>query len=215
VARRTLNSSLNAFVLTLNESKQLASDAFGWALLGPSGKRPMISSQRRDLMTELAFFRSFLAWETFLEESFVLYLIGQKSPRGRGPRRYSFPPNLQVAMEWVVPEGQDYATWTIASRVSERAERFFQGGRPFAPVLRSNQNALDESRILRNAIAHVSANAQAKFENILRNRLGTLPVNVTVGAFLGTTVPGSSPPVSFLEHYLGKIEFAARQIVPT
>lgn len=215
MARRTLRSSLSAFVRTLNESRRLASDACRWALPGPGGKHPMISSQRRDSMAELAFFRAFLAWETFLEESFVLYLAGQKPPQGRSPRRYSFPPNLQVATEWVVPEGQDYATWTVVSRVCERAERFFQGGGPFAPILRSNQHAFDESRILRNAIAHASANAQAKFENLLRNRLGTLPANVSVGAFLALTLPKSSPPVSFLEHYLAKIEFAARQIVPT
>lgn len=166
-------------------------------------------------MTELAFFRAFLAWETFLEESFVLYLAGQKPARGRSPHRYTFPPDLQTATQWVIPEGQDYATWTGASLVSRRAERFFKHGWPYAPVLRRVQNALDESRVLRNAIAHASANAQSKFEKLVRNRLSTLPPAVTVGAFLGMAVPRSSPPISFLEHYVEKIEFAARQIVPT
>lgn len=212
--RRTLKATLNACVRTLNESRRLAVDAYMWASPGPGGKRPLISLQRRYAITELAFFTAFLAWEAFLEESFVLYLAGRKVARARSPRRYAFPPNLQTATQWVIPEGQDYASWTIASRVSVRAERFFQGGWPYAPVLRSNQAALDESRVLRNAIAHASASAQAKFENLVRNRMGALPANVTVGAFLGMVVPRSRPPMSFLEHYLGKIEFAARQIVP-
>src|SRR5207247_1240234 len=133
---------------------------------------------------------------------------------GRAPFRYAFPPNLRVAMEWVLPEGRDYATWTDASRVTRRAQRFFRNGEPYAPVLRSNQSTLDESRILRNAIAHASASAQSKFETLVRNKIGALPPKLTVGGFLGMVVPGSTPPMSRLEHYLEKIEFAAHQMVP-
>ena len=165
-------------------------------------------------MTEHAFLHSFLAWETFLEESFVLYLAGQNPPRGRAPHRYVFPPNLQMATEWVVPEGRDYATWTIATHVANRAQRFFRDGRPYTPVLRNNQNTFDELRILRNAIAHASVNVQIRFQKLVRNKLGTLPPRLTVGAFLWMIVPGTNPPISFMEYYLGKIDFAARQLVP-
>jgi hypothetical protein len=214
MGRRNLRASLNAFVRSVTECRHLAVDAHAWASPKPGHKRAMISPQRRDSMMELAFLRSFLAWETFLEESFVLYLGGQKPPKGRAPFRYSFPPNLGAAMEWVVPEGQDYATWTVASRVTERAQRFFRHGQPYAPVLRSNQSALDESRTLRNAIAHASASAQSKFETLVRNKIGALPPKLTVGGFLGMVVPSSTPPRSYLDHYLEKIEFAAHQVVP-
>ena len=215
MARRSLRASLNVFVRSVNESRRLAVDAHAWALPKAGTKRPMISKARRDSMVELAFLRSFLAWETFLEESFVLYLSGQKPPRGRAPTRYAFPPSLNDATDWVVPERQDYATWTEPSRIARRAERFFRGGSPFAPVLRSHQSVLDDSRFLRNAIAHASAPAQQKFENVVRQKIGVLPPTLTVGGFLGMTVPQSSPPVTFLEHYLAKIELAARLIVPT
>jgi hypothetical protein len=214
MARRNLRACLNGFVRKVDECKRLAIDAHAWATPKPGLKRVMVSVQRRDSMIELAFLRCFLAWETFLEESFVLYLSGQKPPKGRAPSRYAFPPNLGVAMEWVIPEGQDYATWTVAARVTERAQRFFRNGQPYAPVLRSNQSALDESRTLRNAIAHASASAQSKFETLVRNRLGVFPPKLTVGGFLGMVVPGSAPPISFLDHYLQKIEFAAQQMVP-
>ena len=212
--RRSLKANLSGFIRSLNESRRLATDAYNWASPGSGAKRAMISLQRRDSLTELAFLRAFLAWETFVEGSFVLYLVGQKPPRGSAPHRYTFPPSLKVAMEWVIPEGRKYATWTVASEVSQRAERFFRGGSPVAPALRSHQNALDESRLLRNAIAHASASAQQKFENLVRQKIGVLPPKLTVGAFLGTIMPKSSPPTTFLEHYLAKIELAARQIVP-
>lgn len=215
MARRSLKTSLSAFLHAIDESRRLAADAHSWASPGAGIRRPMISRQRRDSMTELAFLRAFLAWEMFLEESFVLYLVGLKPPRGRRPKRYAFPPNVRIAAEWVIPEGSwDHAKWTTVDKVCKRAERFFVNGGPFAVILKSNQNTLNESKTIRNAIAHMSANVQTKLETLVRNKLGTLPLNVTVGAFLAMTVPRSTPPQSFLDHYLSKVEFAARRIVP-
>jgi len=162
----------------------------------------------------MAFLRAFLAWEVFVEESFVLYLTGQSPPRGKAPRRFAFPPDFKTATEWVIPEGRAYAGWTVPQHVSNRAERFFRDGKPFAAVLRGNQTTLEESRTIRNAIAHKSMGARDKFEALARPKLGgILPPNLTVGAFLGTTVPGSAPPISFLESYVAKIESAAGLIV--
>lgn len=176
--------------------------------------RPLISAVRRDAMTELAFLKAFLAWESFLEQSFMLYIIGRKAPGAARPQRYVFPPSLTHAAEWVVPEGRPYATWTDAARISARAERFFHGGRPFAVTLRANQNTLEEARILRNAIAHASSSTQQKFENLARRKLRTLPPDSTVGSFLATTVPRSAPPSSFFEFYTDQLGTYAAQLVP-
>lgn len=213
MAQRKLQTVLSEFIGSLRESRQLAADAYLWSTPQAGGGRPFITQRRRDSLAELAFLRSFLAWETFLEESFALYLAGQKPPRGRAPIRYAFPPNLKIAMEWVIPEGRGYAKWTSAHDVSVRAERFFRDGRPFAPTLRSQQAALEETRIIRNAIAHESMSARQKFETLVRTKLATLPSGLTVGSFFGMTVPGTTPPISFLESYITKIENLAKQIV--
>lgn len=215
MARNRLRLRLFTFISAVNESRQLAADAYAWTSPGPGGNSPRISKRRRNSMLELAFLRAFLAWEIFLEETFLLYLMGQKPPRGRGPKRYTFPPNLQTAGEWIIPERRQYAEWTNCQDVCRRAERFFQKGRPYADVLRSRQNIFDESKRIRNAIVHTSGSAQNEFETLIRYKLGVLPPNTTVGSFLCTVKPDSSPPQSFLEHYLGKIEFVAKTIVPT
>ncbi len=214
MAQRRLRTVLADFLRSLQECRRLAADAYRWSLPGAHGTRPHISIKRRDSMTEIAFLRAFLAWEAFLEESFILYLLGQRPPRGRAPYRFAFPPNQRAALEWVIPEGRDYAQWTHATHVSGRAERFFRDGRPFATVLRSYQNTLDEARFIRNAIAHQSRSARDKFETVVRGRLTILPPQLTVGGFLGTTIPGTTPPVSFLEFYISRIDLAAQQIVP-
>jgi hypothetical protein len=216
VGQRRLQTVLADFARSVQDCRQLAVDAHSWAAPGAHGARPYLSLRRRDSLVEMAFLRAFLAWEVFVEESFVLYLAGQKPPRGRAPFRHAFPPNHKIATEWVVPEGRPYARWTIAGEVSQRAERFFRDGRPFAGVLRGNQTALDETRIIRNAIAHKSTSARLTFETLAREKLLTLPPNLTVGAFLGTIVPGgAAPPTSFLEFYISKIDLAAKMIVPS
>ena len=215
MAQRRLRTVLGEFLQNLRECRHLASDACAWSLPQAKGRRPYITRKRRDSMIEMAFLRAFLGWELFLEESFVLFLAGQKPPRGRPPYRHTFPPDLEKAREWVVPEGRPYAKWSIAAEVANRAERHFRSGGPFASVLRANQNTLEDARFIRNAIAHDSASAFARFEMVVRTTLLTLPPKLTVGGFLSTTKPATTPPISFLEFYIGRIDFAARQIIQT
>ena len=70
-------------------------------------------------------------------------------------------------------------------------------------------------KTVRNAIAHDSASARDKFEEMVRNELKTLPPNTTVGSFLLTTKPKTTPPISFFESYLDSIIKVADEIVPT
>ncbi len=209
--QRQLHHALNDFGRTVQDCRRLAADAYRWSLPGSS---PHIPRKRCDSMTELAFLRAYLAWEVFLEESFVLYLLGVKAPRGRVPHRFTLPPNRRAAKQWVIPEGHPFAKWDAVA-VSSRAQRFFRSGHPFTAVLRGNQSGLHEAKTIRNAVVHESDNARDRFETLVRGKLRTLPPNLTVGGFLSTPVPDSTPPQSFLELYLGKFEFVARRIVPT
>jgi hypothetical protein len=111
-------------------------------------------------------------------------------------------------------DGRDYAKWETATDVATRAKRFFRDGYPYTAPLQAGQNTLEAARKLRNAVAHRSEKAQATFEAVARNELGgALPPGLTVGSFLNTTKPGSAPPESFLEHYLGTIQLVAEQII--
>ena len=95
------------------------------------------------------------------------------------------------------------------------AKFFFRSGRPFSPALRTVKNVLEEAATIRNGIAHESTNAREKFEKLVRNKLGQLPGKLTVGGFLVMIVPKSSPPVSFLDYYFDRIEYAVNQIIPS
>ena len=114
----------------------------------------------------------------------------------------------------MIPEGRPFAKWDAVA-VANRAERFFGDGGPFTTALRSHQSSLDDAKTIRNAVAHESGNAQDKFETLVRVKLTGLPPKMTVGGFLLSAVPGSTPAKSFLDLYLEKLELVASLIVPT
>jgi hypothetical protein len=208
VSARQLQHVLSDCKKAFTECRLLATDAHRWTVPGGG---PHISRKQRDWIIELAFLRAFLAMESFLEESFLLYSVGQKPRKGRAPVRYTFPPTKNDAMEWI-KEGREYPSWA-PTVVAQRAKRFFRDGRPFTSALVTSQSSLDEARTIRNAIAHDSAGAQDKFESLVRQKLATFPSGMTVGSFLNTTDHSAAPPQSFLERYIGRLEFVVGQIV--
>lgn len=212
MAAPKLVSALVAFSRTLDEARRLAIDAQKWAIAKKPGARPQITAQRRDLFIEVAFLRAFTGWEVFLEDTFLLYLVGHKAPRATRPVRCGFPADRAAASEWCT-DGKDYTKWNV-SDVQRRADRWLRGGNPYTPVFQGQQTNMNKLVTIRNAIAHDSSNAKGRFETLVRDELGALPPRTSVGSFLITTVPNSAPPVSFMEAYLDKLELAAERIVP-
>lgn len=212
MAATKLVSALITFSRALAEARSLAIDAQNWSTPSAGGGRAQITPKRRDMLTEMAFLRAFTAWEIFLEESFLLYLVGYKAPRAARPKRCGFPADLMAASEWC-NDGKDYVTWD-AQNVRKRADRWLDQGTPFTPALRIQQNRFEQLATLRNAIAHESPFSKRKFENLVRLELPTVPSAMSVGEFLVSLVPNVTPPTSYLDHYLDHIQAAANSIVP-
>jgi hypothetical protein len=221
----TLHSALKLLNEHLTETKQLAADAHIWANLDwnsiklPSEAKPF-SKQHKDLVVQIAFFQSFLEWEQFLEESFILYLLGHHPPKGIPPKCYANPPDRATA-EKMVAEGRRFPDWTVASLVIDRASRFFGDGKPYSDILKLRQTTLEEIKTIRNALAHSSQNSKMKFRKLVLNELGNFPNNMTIGRFLDMTIPSSSSkaknykhPVSYFEFYVDTFLWLAKEIIP-
>lgn len=205
---------INALISRLNDMEQLSSDVSRWySMTFPVGV-PQCSLQYKEIITEAAFLNSFMAWETFLEESFISYLLGDPPPVGGPPIRHVAPSTRPIAIGILNSEGVDYIKWTVPQKIITRAESFFQNGGYYSAILRSQESILKEINTVRNAIAHSQTSAKEKFEKVVRRRLSHLPPNMTVGKFLGTRVPASSPPETFFSEYLDRIRYAADNIVP-
>lgn len=214
-----LKTTFNTLKFNLDASKEFVYQAQHWKSLDWSAMSlpPGIggfSRQHEDLVAQIAFLKGFMSWETFLEESFILYLLGTPPPIGTPPTRSIIPLDREKA-EKIVAEGKQYADWTTADLVIQRSERFFATGGPYPNALKIKKPTLEEIKKIRNAVAHPSTYGQDEFKKIVRNKLGSYPPGLTVGQFLTMTIPKSSPPESFLEFYVDILLFLAQEIVPT
>jgi len=207
---------LHDFRNYMKQSGKLAIAARQWIIPSNSLVRPRFTPLHRNILIELAFLRSYLAWERFLEEAFILFLIGKKPRRRRRPPRcFVTPKSRQHAFQLILPEtGRSYIDWDNPEIVRIRAKRFFANGEPFESALTSHLYLFQEIQVIRNAIAHRSLTSEEKFHRLVRDKLTYLPANVSVGSFLETTMTGINPPITYLDYYLDGISRTAELIVP-
>ena len=216
MTHNSLKAVLSTLDHRLNRTEKLANAAYRWSTASTTilVYLPKFTAVHRDIVVEAAYLQAFIAWEAFLEESFVLYVCGKRLPRQRNLRCLCTMRTRAQAENFIIPEGKEYAEWTKTTIITDRAIRFFEGGRPYTNVLRPHQSKLDHMRFIRNAIAHASKYSQEKFQEIVRSELKTLPPRLTIGGFLITTKPHSSPPTTFLEDYLSYLRLMSQQIIP-
>ena len=165
-----------------------------------------------EIIVEMAFLRIFVAWESFLEESFIRYAVGAASPSGYVPNTLIHPRNIGHAQELVL-DGRDYVPWNSASEVVRRSALYFQDGEPYRSALDTAAIELDEMNTIRNRITHKSINSKSKFNAFIRRKFGHGIRGMTPGRFL-LTLPSSSPPNTFLDYYIEVIKIASNMIVP-
>ena len=176
----------------------------------------MIKTKYFEMLVELCFLRAFIAWEAFLEDSFIIYLHGKKSPKGFSPKRYAMPKDTKHSMDLIFG-GERYTDWASRDKVVARANRFFKNGEPYSSVLENIAQDLKEMKTIRNSIVHASVSSREKFKSLVRGRIrgGTFPSGLTVGGFLNGNNPAASNPISFLEYYIEALRKAGNDIAPS
>ena len=156
----------------------------------------------------------YIEWETFLEDSFKSYFLGQKAKTGYKPERYAKPKDIihaesLIASKWA----NKYEVWT-PTEIEKRESLFFKS-QIYAPAFQSIRTQLEEMQKVRNYIAHKSKDAKSKFEQVVRDRLpgGTIPKNITAGRFLLASDPNLKYPTIY-KWYSESLKYASNQIVP-
>lgn len=163
-----------------------------------------------EMITELAFLRVFIAWENFLEESFIRYLVGAKSPSGYIPKRFVNPSNMEIAKNIISGERREYIRWNSAGEVISRSEIYFKGGEPYGNVLRGAAIDLNDMNVIRNRITHMSTISKAKFNNFVRRRFGHGKRGMTPGRLLLALLDTQT---TFFDHYVDIIKTTSEIII--
>jgi hypothetical protein len=96
-------------------------------------KPPLLQDQIY-MIYELSFLKFFLAWEWFIENTFILYILGHRTDIRYMPKAYVRPKDQYHAYQFI-KEGREYADWTSPDIVIRKANLFFEDGEPYKNVL--------------------------------------------------------------------------------
>lgn len=168
--------------------------------------------QMRDMLIEQIVVKLFSEWERFLENTFICYMLGEKSSKGVAPVRYAMPLDFDHAYRLIQNVNQ-YPDWSDIGKVLTNANNFFEQGGAFS-ILNTMKSDLNALKKLRNAIAHTSYRARKDFENLVQGKVGYLPEGITPAGFLvDYRIPPTKNGVAYFEYYITYLKSAADIIV--
>lgn len=200
MSRAKLQPILTELDRQIKSSSKLVSDV----------KRLGLPRVQLEIIAELAFLRVFMAWENFLEESFVRYLVGGASPSGYRPKSFVHPPTLDVARKLMRGE-REYVKWNSSSAIIARSGIYFDDGAPYKTALQGITAELDAMNIIRNRITHKSLFSTNKFKVFVRIEFGHGINGMTPGRLLLTIKHNST--TTYFDYYTACISTSSGLIL--
>ena len=164
-------------------------------------KKKNMNVPRLESLYETAFLRIFLAWESFLEDSFHRFLCGYPTPSTSPTLLVGRFQNLQAAASHVLGP-HDFVSWTQPKGIVSRSQRYIQQGK-HETVINSNSARLQHLASVRNRIAHRSQYSRTMFDGATISLAGRRYRGGSPGRFLRDNDPISNPPERWLRS-LGK-----------
>ena len=174
--------------------------------------RTELTPYRLNAIYEMAYLRIFIAWEAFLEDSFLRYLCGYNTPHGRphlirGPFR-----NLGAGqIAWLGSER--FVSWVAIDRVLRRCRRFVARGL-HEQVLDSNRTRLECFAAIRHRIAHKSHYSVRQFDAATTQLAGRRYPGSSAGHFLRDWTPMLQPGQRWIQTMSTELKNLSTQIVP-
>lgn len=164
----------------------------------------------RAFMTEAAVLKIYMAWERYLEQSFLGFLMGVPSTAGVRVTCYLRPTTLEHARRVLIGT-QRYVDWSNPQIVKRLAELYFEKGEPYWRTLSSIEVDLFDLRAIRNAAAHLSTSTSDQLDQLALRKLGRATTGVTVYDLV-TAPDAHIAGKTVLEGYIEALEAAASLI---
>lgn len=191
---RTMPNLVAGLSQKIDQAVDLAGKIEAARLILPKAARhSMLHHERLEIVYEMAFFRIYLAWEEFLEQTFVRYLAGYTSSVYTPQLVGAAPASLQAAWAQYLG-GQNYKLWHDPARVVQRAQGFLVNS-PHETVVNSALSDLKHYAAIRHRIAHAQDHARAEFDSACVSLIGH-HVRASKAGKLLRQAPSSSSGVS-------------------
>lgn len=171
-----------------------------------------VSRDLREFISESAFLRIYIAWETFIENCFVDYLLNEPSILNNRPAKWVNPIDRDHAQQIIIGN-QRHMDWSNPETIRKISQIFFHQGYVFNAALSAINNDLMDLKTIRNSAAHTSSTTSSKLDGLSTRILNTPCLNYTAYRLLFSVDPRSAVPnTNVLNRYLQIIDVAAEQI---
>ena len=130
------------------------------------------------LLNEAVFFAAFRAYESFVQDVFLLYCLERRPKSGKRVYSHLKPTSFTHAAELLSGTTKGPLDWNDPDNVIRRAELFLRDGFPMKQPYSGSKQLFNEMRRVRNHIAHRSSASYDKYLAVLRAHYGTVPMSV-------------------------------------
>ncbi|MEJ6077958.1 hypothetical protein MT391_05315 [Vibrio sp. 1-Bac 57] len=175
-----------------------------------SSSNNLRTGEEIEFLVTSAFLKLFIAWESFLEKSFISYLTGEESLDGNQLVRYASPVDEKHAHRILIGT-QNYVAWSNNEIVNKIAGLYFENSEPYLTALNSISRDLSDLRVIRNASAHISSSTQTKLDAVASRVLGTPISNIGVSDLV-TRISPEDNTKTILQMYQLKLDISAENI---
>ncbi|RYE28534.1 MAG: hypothetical protein EOP48_33375 [Sphingobacteriales bacterium] len=170
-----------------------------------------LTSDEQSFIVDSAFLRLFIAWEGFLENSFIHYILGNPSSTGKSAVRHATPPSEQHARDMLIGT-QKYVDWANPQIICKLSKLYLKNGEPIEPTINSIQSDLFDIKTVRNAAAHLTSSTGRSLDALASRRLQHTCTNITVSDFILSQDPAAGASGSILDGYSQILDVCAEKI---
>lgn len=172
------------------------------------GSHPNLPTRWTEHLNELRLVRATLAWEEFVEQSFVCYLRGCPSVTGRVfALKVATESNSRTALSTAIGPSNHHGNWISERWTLGRASSLFSA--PSHPYVVLADPIISEIRRVRNRIVHRSEYSRRDFHSVVTSRYGSLRPGMTPGRLLTDRRGGTAR----IDEYMTALEILATSII--
>ncbi|MFQ3246476.1 MAG: hypothetical protein ACI9SP_003128 [Arenicella sp.] len=202
----SLRATLQTFKNELNRLERISDLPYN---ADANGNLPMAQDEAL-FIAKSCFLEVFIAWESFLEDSFVKYLRGKYSSLQTRPKRFAQPVDDAHANKMIIGNNR-FADWSNPETVKKLASIYFRDGEPYRTSLNSIADDLNQMKTIRNSCAHSSATTQQKLDALATRIISGVNNDIHVGDLL-TSPHLADTSVTVAEYFKRALEISAENI---
>lgn len=180
-----------------------------------SNIRRLLDSDRLALLYEMAYLRIFIAWEDFLEQTFLRYMCGHASAQGQMAVTQGRPHWRSISAARAHLFGaRRYLLWHNPDTVIKRSRQYFIHGLHEA-VITSALAYMEHCANIRHRIAHGQEDARKNFDKATLHFAARKYRGARPGVFLrAQAIQASGPSMTWLDSLSADLVSLSRQIAP-